>query len=68
MAGLFTSNPDGTITINAGTWTLTNLNGAPITLTTTVIPGGTAVPEPATLALLGAGGLGLAALRRRKTA
>ena len=68
VAGLFTTNADGTITFNSGTWTLTNLRGTQITLTTNVVPGGTAVPEPATLALLGAGGLAFAAFRRRKTA
>jgi len=68
VAGLFTMNPDGTITVNGGTWTLFNPQGDRVTLNTTVIPGPVGTPEPATLALLAAGGLGLAALRRRKTA
>jgi hypothetical protein len=68
--GLFTVNADGTITLNigSGTITLVNNNGAPVTLTTTVIPGPVGTPEPATLALLGVGGLALAGLRRRKAA
>jgi PEP-CTERM motif len=67
--GLFTVNPDGTITLNATTLTLFNPQGVPLELTMTVIPSPpVGTPEPATLALLAAGGLGLAALRRRKTA
>jgi hypothetical protein len=67
---LFTVNPDGTITLNVGngTLTLTNINGADLTLTTTVIPGPVGTPEPATLALLGIGGLALAGICRRKAA
>jgi hypothetical protein len=74
--GLFTMNPDGSITLNGGTFHLGdyhlffpfNQTDRPFTLTATVIPGPVGTPEPATLALLGAGGLALAALRRRKSA
>jgi len=67
---LFTVNPDGTITLNVGNGTmiLTNNTGSPLTLTTTVIPSPVGTPEPATLALLGIGGLALAGLRRRRAA
>jgi hypothetical protein len=65
---LFTVNPDGTITLNGGQWNLININGSPVTLTATVIPGPVGTPEPATLALIGLGGLALAGLRRRKAA
>jgi len=68
VAGLFTVNADGTITLNGGSWTLFNNVGSPVTLTATVIPGPVGTPEPATMALLGLGGLTLAAVRRRKTA
>ena len=67
---LFTVNPDGTITLNIGngTMTLTSITGASVTLQTVLIPGPVGTPEPATLALLGIGGLALAGLRRRKAA
>jgi hypothetical protein len=48
--------------------TLTSITGASVTLQTVVIPGPVGTPEPATLALLGIGGLALAGLRRRKAA
>jgi hypothetical protein len=69
VTGLFTVNPDGTVTLNPGQWTLLNNNNSPALLTATVIPGPpVGTPEPATLALLGIGGFALAALRRPKTA
>jgi len=68
VSGLFTMNPDGTVTLNGGTWTLFNNAGSEVTLTATVISNNVGVPEPATLALLGLGGLAIAALGRRKTA
>jgi len=74
---LFTLNPDGSVTLNGGTFQLgdfhlflpVNNSGRPFTLTATVIPGPpVGTPEPATLALLGIGGLVLAGLRCRKAA
>jgi hypothetical protein len=74
---LFTLQPDGSVTLNGGTFQLGDYHLFPpfngtdrsFTLTATVIPGPpVGTPEPATLALLGIGGLALAGLRRQKAA
>jgi uncharacterized membrane protein YgdD (TMEM256/DUF423 family) len=71
--GLFTINPDGTVTLNGGTFAFGDYHlfqgGSTYdyTLTAAVVPAVT-TPEPASLVLLGFGGLALASLRRRKAA
>lgn len=74
--GLFTWNANGTVTLNVGTFIMGDynmFNGAPPIYTLTVVdPPGPSVadtastPEPASLLLVGMGGLALGALKRRK--
>jgi hypothetical protein len=69
--GLFTWNADGTVTLNTGVFTMAgSYNGGPLNYTLTVVdpPGPVTTPEPASLIMLGVGGLALGALRRRKAA
>ena len=72
--GLFTINPDGTVTLNGGTFALGDYHlfyggdTHDYTLTATVVDSPTGTPEPASLVLLGIGGLALSGLRRRKAA
>jgi hypothetical protein len=73
-AGLFTWNSDGTVTLNPGTFPLGDYHvftGGPLDYTLTIVvipdsPDSTSVPEPASLVLLGLGGLALGAIRHRK--
>ena len=66
---LFTVNANGTITLNENIGTITTINNMDslVFLTATSSPT-VGTPEPATLALLGIGGLALAGIRRRKAA
>jgi len=75
--GLFTINPDGTVTLNSGTFALGDYHlfqgGSTYDYTLTAVdppgPNATvAAPEPASLLLLSFGGFALAGLRRRKAA
>ena len=72
--GLFVWNADGTVTLNTGVYALGDYHlfygGSSHDFTLTIVdpPGATSVPEPTSLALLGVGGLALAAFRRRRAA
>jgi len=76
--GLFTVNPNGTVTLNSGTFEIGDYHifqgGSGHDYTLTAIdpsgPKGNSVvtPEPASLMLLGFGGLAISGLRRRKAA
>ena len=69
--GLFTWNADGTVTLNTGTFMMAaNYTGGALNYGLTVVdpPGPVTTPEPASLVMLGVGGLALGALRRRKAA
>jgi hypothetical protein len=73
--GLFTWNSDGTVTLNAAVFqlgTYETWTGGALTYTLSVVDppgdGPVGAPEPASLILLGVGGLAAGTLRRRKAA